>query len=115
MKIGIPSSEDKKMVADNFGRTYYFAIYDTDAKSFDFVDNTSNLNAVQGAGIQAASSIVNHKAEVVLSPRIGPKAYGVLEQAGIKMYLIPEANTSLELAIELFNNGKLEMMKGFVR
>ena len=115
MKIGIPSAEDKKNVADNFGRSNYFAVYDTDAKTFNYIDNSTNLNAVQGAGIQSSSTLVNEKVEVVLSPRIGPKAYSVLNSAGVKMFLIKEANTSLEKAVEFFQKNQLEEMQGFVR
>ena len=44
------------------------------------------LNAAQGAGIQAAQTIVKAGAEALVTGHCGPKAFRVLAAAGIKVY-----------------------------
>ena len=61
MKIAI-SSEGTSLespVDPRFGRAKYFALVDTDTGECSFHDNTQNLNAPQGAGIQAAQAVAN--------------------------------------------------------
>jgi predicted Fe-Mo cluster-binding NifX family protein len=40
-----------------FGRAAKFLIFDADSGTFEVVDNRQSLEAVQGAGIQAAETI----------------------------------------------------------
>lgn len=108
MKIAIPTV-DKKTVAENFGRAAVFAVYDTDTQRFDFIDNSVNLNASQGAGIQSSTELVNRGVEVVLSSNIGPKAFGVFESAKIKCY-IANSGVLFEEVLDLWQKGKLEIM-----
>ena len=111
MKIGIPS-QDKTHVSENFGRANYFAIYDTEKKGFEFIDNNTNVQAAQGAGIQSASSLVKLGVEVIVSPHIGPKAFDVLRTSGVKAFLLTENNCLLERAVEQYTNGALASMEG---
>ena len=50
------------------------------------VDNTPNLNATQGAGIQAAESLARLGVETLITGHCGPKAFRVLSAAGIKVF-----------------------------
>ena len=70
-----------------FGRTRCFVIVDLESKAVEAVDNTQNLQAMQGAGIQAAMHVVEAGAECVITGHCGPKAFRVLNEAGIKVYL----------------------------
>ena len=70
-----------------FGRASYFIVVDTDTGNFTCVDNAQNLNAAQGAGIQAAQTVANLQASAVLTGHCGPKAFRVLDSAGIAVYL----------------------------
>jgi predicted Fe-Mo cluster-binding NifX family protein len=72
-----------------FGRAKYFMVVDTATRAAVAHDNAQNLNAAQGAGIQAAETVVGLGAEAVISGNVGPKAYRVLQAAGIKVYLAP--------------------------
>ena len=45
-------------VDPRFGRARYFLLVDTDTGEFTTHDNVQNLNAAQGAGIQAAQTVV---------------------------------------------------------
>lgn len=89
-----------------FGRAPKFIIADLENNEFEVIDNTQNLNAAQGAGIQSAQKIINAGAKAVITGHCGPKAFRVLVMANIKVYT---ANaTTVRKAIELFHAGKLE-------
>jgi len=54
MKIAV-TSRGKKLedpLDPRFGRAVSFLVFDTETNDFQVVDNTPNLNAAQGAGIQ---------------------------------------------------------------
>jgi len=90
-----------------FGRAPYFVVYDTVSKETEAVENIQNLNAVQGAGIQAATTVAKTGAEAVISGHCGPKAFRVLQAAGIKVYLSGGALTGTE-ALRRFEAGDLK-------
>ena len=89
-----------------FGRAAHFILVDTESMEFEAHDNSVNLNAAQGAGIQAAETCVKLGAEAVVSGHCGPKAFRVLTTAGIKIYKT-EGN-SVEENIDRFLEDKLE-------
>ena len=87
MKIAIPvdhpSLESK--VAENFGRAANFAFYDDEPKEAVYVDNSAIMSQ-GGAGIKAAQVIVDHGAQVLITPRCGENAAEVLKKAGVALY-----------------------------
>ena len=92
-----------------FGRAPKFLVYDTDAATFELVDNTQNLNAAQGAGIQSAQRVAGTGAQALVSGHCGPKAFLVLQTAGIKVY-ISSAQTIAE-ALKAHQDGQLAEIK----
>lgn len=108
MKLAITSSgKDLDSQMDlRFGRAKGFIIYETDNDAFEFVDNVQNLEAAQGAGIQAAQNVVNKDVEVVITGHCGPKAFKVLSISGVKIYTV-EAGKISEV-IEKFKKGELQ-------
>lgn len=93
-----------------FGRTRYFLFCDSESKTVEAVANTQNLQAVQGAGIQSAVRVAENGADIVLTGHCGPKAFRVLKEAGIKVYLTTAA-TAAE-AVQLFESGALTEADG---
>lgn len=93
-------------VDPRFGRAAYFVIYDTDSKQASAIDNAQNLNAVQGAGIQAACNVIEAGAECVITGNVGPKAFTTLQAGKISIYVGAEG--TVQEAIEQFNSGKLK-------
>jgi len=73
-------------VDPRFGRTRYFVLVDTQNDSVTNVDNTVNVEAAQGAGIQAGRKIVELGAEVVLTGHVGPKAFDTLRAGGVRVF-----------------------------
>ena len=90
-----------------FGRAAYFIIVDPETMVFEVVESNQNLNLPQGAGIQAAKTIVDSQAGVLITGHCGPKAIKVLRSAGIK--IMTGAGGTVTDAIEQYNNGELEI------
>lgn len=88
-----------------FGRAKNFIIFDTANGAVEIVPNVQNLNALQGAGIQAAATVVSTGAEAVITGHCGPKAFKVLETAEIKVYTTTEPTAAA--ALKAFEEGKL--------
>lgn len=113
MKIAL--SVDRKdpdaMMDSRFGRAKCFMIYDTENGQTDFVDNTQNLNAAQGAGIQSAQNVAACEVEALICGHTGPKAFSVLSSAGISVYNCDAAIPAKE-AIESFKKGSLKKAEG---
>ena len=100
MKVAV-SSEGSVLtsaVDQRFGRAAWFIVADTEADGFQAVANEQNLNAAQGAGVQAAQAVVGLGAEAVLTGHCGPKAFHVLCAAGIKVYVGVDGEVSEALA-----------------
>ena len=108
MKIAISSGgKDLDSNIDlRFGRAFGFIIYDLNTNEYKFTDNIQNLEASQGAGIQAAQTVVNSDVEVLITGHCGPKAFKVLSSADIKIYTAAES--TLKEIIEKFKNNELE-------
>jgi len=89
-----------------FGRAAYFIIVDPDTMDFEAVENRQNLNLSQGAGIQAGKTIVDNQADVLITGHCGPKAFKVLQAAGVK--IVTGESGKVADAIEKFKKGELE-------
>ena len=87
-----------------FGRAAHFLIFDTGTNDFILIDN-ANAAAAQGAGIKAAEAVVKAGAAVLISGECGPKAFGALKQAAVKIY--SARSMSVSGALEAFRAGKL--------
>ena len=66
MKIAVTSQgpDLNSQVDPRFGRTKNFIVVDTDTEEFSVHDNSQNLNAAQGAGIQAGRTVAELGVEV---------------------------------------------------
>ncbi|HAE37144.1 MAG TPA: dinitrogenase iron-molybdenum cofactor biosynthesis protein [Candidatus Riflebacteria bacterium] len=94
-----------------FGRAQMFALYDSKTGECSWHPNTQNFQAAQGAGIQTAQNVVNLGAEAVISGHCGPKAYRVLEAAGVHVYSVV-GNPTLKEAVQMIESGKIKAMEG---
>ena len=108
MKIAV-TSQGKELSSEidlRFGRAKCLVVIDTETSDFQVHDNTVNLNAVQGAGIQTGQNIANLNVEAVITGNVGPNAFKTLNAAGVKIFLA-EKQTVAE-AVESFKTGKLK-------
>jgi predicted Fe-Mo cluster-binding NifX family protein len=94
-------------VDPRFGRAKHFLLVDTDTMQATAHDNTQNLNAPQGAGIQAAQAVYKLGAGAVITGHVGPKAFTTLQAAGVAVHL--GASGTARDAIEQFRSGRLQL------
>jgi predicted Fe-Mo cluster-binding NifX family protein len=64
--------------------------------------------ASQGAGIQSAQNAVEAGADVIIVLNLGPKAFRVLNQSGIDIYI--GSPSTVKENISLMKNGQLPKM-----
>ena len=109
MRLAITSTgkELDSNLDPRFGRTAYFIVVDPETMAFEVVENSQNLNLPQGAGIQAGKTIADNKVDVLITGHCGPKAFNVLQKAGVKV--MTGAGGLVTDAIAQFNNGELEI------
>ncbi len=88
-----------------FGRCRHFLVLDIASGDFKILENTQNLNAAQGAGIQSAQNVIASGAQALVTGHCGPKAFKVLQAAGILIYLGEEL--AIRSLVEEFRGGKL--------
>ena len=112
MKIAVTSSgrkPDSPMDA-RFGRAGYFLVFDTDTEEYEIIDNASGRDTMQGAGVQAGELLSDRGISMLITGHCGPKAFRVLEAAGIKIML--KSGGTVEQAIESYTKGGLETAHG---
>jgi len=97
-------------VEPRFGRTPYFVLVDPETLEYEAVANRQNLEATQGAGIQAASLVAHYQPAALLTGYCGPKAYHVLLAAGISVFL--QVSGSVREAVEQYRQGNLTVSRG---
>mgnify|MGYP000663207919 CR=1 FL=1 len=91
-------------VDPRFGRCQYFVFVDSDTMAFEAMPNKA-IAAPGGAGIQAAQTVVNKGANVLISGNIGPNAFQVLSTADVK--IATGAYGTVKEAVEMYKGGKL--------
>jgi predicted Fe-Mo cluster-binding NifX family protein len=106
MRILLPTktSGEKSFISENLGRANYFYLYDTE-KSMGETYINENLNQPHGVGIKSAEFILNKKADVLITPRIGEKSLDLL--AG-KVKIYKSTDKIVKENIASFLNGELE-------
>lgn len=112
MKIAISaagSRPDSPMDA-RFGRAAYFQIFDEETGEYETIDNTSGMDAMQGAGVQAGELVASSGVSVLITGHCGPKAFRVLDAAGVKVMLC--GGGTVENAIDKYKKGGLQEAAG---
>lgn len=111
MKLAVTAQESRldSLLDPRFGRAKFFIVVDTGAGSFSAVDNSVNLNAAQGAGIQAGKRVVELGVDGLITGHVGPKAFATLAAGRVKIYT--GATGTVADAIEQFRAGKLTILE----
>jgi predicted Fe-Mo cluster-binding NifX family protein len=107
MKIAI-SATGKEIVSPvdpRFGRAQFILIVDENDTIIDTIDNSQNLNAMKGAGIQAAKLLADRKVDVLMTGYCGPNAFTTLKAAGIKV--VVEQSGTVKEALDRFNENQI--------
>jgi predicted Fe-Mo cluster-binding NifX family protein len=104
-----PGNDLNASLDSRFGRSPKFLVYDLDSGTFEVVGNQQNLNAAQGAGIQAAETVARLGAKALVTGHCGPKAFRVLTAAGIRIYHTDAPTVAA--ALEQYRLGRLPEAK----
>lgn len=92
-----------------FGRAPAFLVYDLDTETSEIIDNRQSQSAAQGAGIQAAETVVRSGARGIVTGHCGPKAFRVLSAAGVKVFTT-DAST-VAAALDRYRAGQLKELE----
>lgn len=84
-------------VDPRFGRAPYILVVDTKTMSYEALDNSENVNAFKGAGIQAATMVADKGAEILMTGYCGPNAFKTVQAAGMKV--VSDVSGTVEQAI----------------
>ena len=109
MKIAISSTgKDLESEVDaRFGRCSYFLIVNienNEIKDFKAIENTAK-DQMGGAGISAGEIIAKQKVDAIITINLGPRAFSVFEQFGIRIY---QGGGKLREVIQKFLDKKLK-------
>lgn len=110
MKIAISTTGNNldAEVELRFGRARSFLLFDTETQDFSLLDNSEQVNAMQGAGVKTAQNIVTAGAEALISGHCGPKAMQVLNAKKIAVYV--SEKSIISAAISKLQAGLLEQI-----
>ena len=103
MKIAITSTGDtlNATIDSRFGRCAYFAIYNTETKSTEFILNPGK-EAQEGAGPAAVQFVAAHKVSKIVSGEFGMKIKSLLESLNIEMIINKDSASKIIDIIELY-------------
>lgn len=106
MKITVSATDGHldAQIDPRFGRCPFFIFVDSDTMQFAARPNASS-GAMHGAGIEAAQTVANEGAKVVITGSVGPNAFQVLSQAGIEV--ITGASGTVRETIQRYKTGQL--------
>jgi len=105
MKIVISSTgrDIESNIDATFGRALFFLIMDTTTKEVKVIENKVR-DRPNGVGITAVNTVEKEGIDAVITADIGPLAFEIFEQGGVKIY---KAEGRINDAIRLFEEGKL--------
>lgn len=110
MKICVTASSEGlgAPMDSRFARAPFMIVVDSETGDAETLANEA-ASAGHGAGIQAAQTVARMGAEVLLTAHCGPKAFEVLDAAGIKVFSI--GSGTVEEAVACWKAGTLAQLE----
>ena len=107
MKILFSAQGDssKSMVDQRFGRAAFYVIYDDEKDTYEAIENLGK-HENSGAGVKASQFVIEQGAEVVITGSLGPKAFMIIQDAGIRGF--KNFNGTIEEVLAAYKNNELE-------
>ncbi|MBC2699455.1 MAG: DUF5320 family protein [ANME-2 cluster archaeon] len=111
MKICVTSTGPNMdaSVDPRFGRCQYFVFVNSETMEYEAMPNPS-IGASSGAGIQAAQTVADKGAGVVITGQVGPNAIQTLGATNIS--IVTGASGTVSDAIEQYKSGQLQAAPG---
>ena len=117
MRVAITSQgpDLNSQVDPRFGRARYLIVIETEGETEEFtlLDNSRNLTAAQGAGIQTVKNVVQEGVDAVLTGQVGPTALEALEAARLQIFV--GASGTVKHALEELRSGQLHSIPRSVK
>ncbi len=112
MKIAITArgTDLDAPVDQRFGRAAHILVVDPETLEFEVLDNSENVNAFKGAGINAAVMVSGKGAAVLITGYCGPNAFKTLDAAKIKVS--NDASGTVRETISVYTAGKCQFVDG---
>jgi|SRR6056297_1979470 len=112
MILVFPAETESKdsQLDTRFGRCNIFLAYNTKTGAIETKSNAQNINAAQGAGIQAAVHVADLNADVLICGHCGPKAYKTLSVANIRV--VTGQKGKISDLIDKFQRGEMSYSQG---
>jgi predicted Fe-Mo cluster-binding NifX family protein len=112
MKIAVTSQGTnlEAPVDQRFGRAAHIVVVDPETLEFEVLDNSENINAFKGAGINAAVMVSGKGAEVLITGYCGPNAFKTLDAAKIKVS--NDAKGTVRETVNAYVAGKCQFVEG---
>lgn len=113
MKVAITAAgkELDSPVDRVFGRARWFLIVDPQGGSVEALENSQNVNASQGAGIQSARQVTEKSVDVVLTGNVGPNAFRALDAAAVRVFQFENDIRTVREALTAWKEGRLQEVK----
>lgn len=104
-KVAIASTGDspEAVIDSRFGRCAFFAIYDTESKSIEYLPNTAR-DAEEGAGPAAVQLLASRQVGKIVSTEFGIKIKPLLDSLKIQMIVIKEHNKTIRQITEMLTH-----------
>lgn len=101
--ISIEKKDDlDQKISDNFGRSQWFCLYNTDIEEVKFIENIAGA-AKQNAGVKTINFLLELNVDIVVSGRFGTVATVLLREKNIQI-VIPLKIKMLNEIINQFKN-----------
>jgi predicted Fe-Mo cluster-binding NifX family protein len=94
-----------------FGRARVFLITDSEGEKVEVLENSQNVNAAQGAGIQAARQMANKSVDILLTGNVGPNAFRALDAVSIRVFQFGGDTLTVRDALTSWKEGRLQEVK----
>ncbi len=115
--VAVPSIGNgglNELLSPRFGRCDSFTFISIENDKIKEVKTVHNnaAGAMGGAGIQAAQIVGNNGASDIIVGFLGPNAFQSLNALNLKIYQVPNEQLTVKQAIDLYMQGKLQLVSG---
>ncbi len=113
MKVAISAQNDtiESLVDPRFGRARWLIVADSETGEWRAHDNSVNLQASGGAGVQAASTVAAQGVQALITGNVGPNAHKALAAGKIAVYQVGNGVTARG-ALDALARGELNAVGG---
>ena len=113
MVVAVPVLEKevngRRLINPHFGKSDWFALIEVSSGKVELRKNPA-LHLKRGRGRFIADMFYKEGGKAVLVKEMGPGAFEKITGLGMEVYLIPQEVKFVDEAVELFKEGKLELL-----